>query len=206
MLKPAARRDRATFITGEIPLRTGLTTVGQTGADVGTPTQAYTIATALKAQGYLTAQFDKNHLGYLNKYLPTLHGFDDIALQMILRERTSSRQTKTYRSGCRNQLPSWAAPCDASASANRFGRSEIITRALFSATTIGALMLGGASGTLAEEFPTFERNGFPITPPQVRVLGSDEVQDRAPSSRLTDGMPAFQHQLRALRQDGHATQ
>jgi arylsulfatase A-like enzyme len=68
---------RAAFITGEIPLRTGLTTVGQAGADVGMPAQACTIASALKAQGYLTAQFGKNHLGDLNKYLPTLHGFDE---------------------------------------------------------------------------------------------------------------------------------
>jgi arylsulfatase len=68
---------RANFITGEIPLRTGLTTVGQAGADVGLPAQACTLATALKAQGYLTAQFGKNHLGDLNKFLPTLHGFDE---------------------------------------------------------------------------------------------------------------------------------
>jgi len=68
---------RAAFITGEIPLRTGLTTVGQAGADVGIPMQACTIASALKAQGYTTGQFGKNHLGDLNKYLPTLHGFDE---------------------------------------------------------------------------------------------------------------------------------
>ena len=68
---------RANFITGEIPLRTGLTTVGQAGADVGLPDQACTLATALKAQGYATGQFGKNHLGDLNKYLPTVHGFDE---------------------------------------------------------------------------------------------------------------------------------
>jgi arylsulfatase A-like enzyme len=68
---------RANFITGQIPLRTGLTTVGQAGADVGIPAQAVTLATALKAQGYATGQFGKNHLGDLNKYLPTLHGFDE---------------------------------------------------------------------------------------------------------------------------------
>src|SRR5260221_4244421 len=67
---------RANFITGEIPLRTGLTTVGQAGADVGLPAEASTIATALKAQGYATGQFGKNHLGDLNKFLPTVHGFD----------------------------------------------------------------------------------------------------------------------------------
>jgi arylsulfatase A-like enzyme len=68
---------RANFITGEIPLRTGMTTVGQAGADVGLPVQACTLATALKAQGYATGQFGKNHLGDLNKYLPTVHGFDE---------------------------------------------------------------------------------------------------------------------------------
>lgn len=68
---------RASFITGEIPLRTGLTTVGQAGADVGMPDKAVTLASALKTQGYATGQFGKNHLGDLNKYLPTLHGFDE---------------------------------------------------------------------------------------------------------------------------------
>ena len=68
---------RANFITGELPIRTGLTTVGQAGADVGMPAEAVTLATVLKAQGYETGQFGKNHLGDLNKFLPTVHGFDE---------------------------------------------------------------------------------------------------------------------------------
>jgi arylsulfatase A-like enzyme len=68
---------RANFITGELPIRTGLTTVGQAGATVGMPAQAPTIATALKAMGYTTGQFGKNHLGDRNEYLPTVHGFDE---------------------------------------------------------------------------------------------------------------------------------
>jgi len=68
---------RANFITGELPLRTGLTTVGQAGADVGIPDQAVTLATVLRPLGYATGQFGKNHLGDLNKYLPTVHGFDE---------------------------------------------------------------------------------------------------------------------------------
>jgi arylsulfatase A-like enzyme len=68
---------RANFITGQIPLRTGLTTVGQAGADVGMPEQSVTTALVLKSMGYATGQFGKNHLGDLNKYLPTLHGFDE---------------------------------------------------------------------------------------------------------------------------------
>jgi arylsulfatase len=54
---------RANFITGELPIRTGMTTVGQAGAAIGIPAQAMTIATALKSMGFATGQFGKNHLG-----------------------------------------------------------------------------------------------------------------------------------------------
>jgi len=75
--EPSCTAGRANFITGELPIRTGLTTVGQAGADVGMPAEAPTIATALKEMGYATGQFGKNHLGDLNKYLPCVHGFDE---------------------------------------------------------------------------------------------------------------------------------
>jgi len=68
---------RANFITGELPIRTGLTTVGQAGAAIGMRDEAPTIATALKSMGYATGQFGKNHLGDLNQFLPTVHGFDE---------------------------------------------------------------------------------------------------------------------------------
>src|SRR3954447_13202693 len=68
---------RANFITGELPIRTGLTTVGQPGSTLGMPDQAPTIADALKAMGYETGQFGKNHLGDQNHMLPTNHGFDE---------------------------------------------------------------------------------------------------------------------------------
>ncbi len=68
---------RANFITGELPIRTGMTTVGQAGAKIGIPAQAVTIATVLKSMGYATGQFGKNHLGDRNEYLPTVHGFDE---------------------------------------------------------------------------------------------------------------------------------
>ncbi len=68
---------RANFITGQLPIRTGMTTVGQAGADVGLPAQAPTIATALQTMGYATGQFGKNHLGDLNKFVPCVHGFDE---------------------------------------------------------------------------------------------------------------------------------
>ncbi len=75
--EPSCTAGRANFITGQLPIRTGLTTVGQAGAKVGMPATAPTIATALKSHGYATGQFGKNHLGDLNEYLPTVHGFDE---------------------------------------------------------------------------------------------------------------------------------
>jgi len=68
---------RANFITGELPIRTGMTTVGQAGAKIGIPAEAVTTATILKSMGYATGQFGKNHLGDRNEYLPCVHGFDE---------------------------------------------------------------------------------------------------------------------------------
>lgn len=107
---------RASFITGQIPLRTGLTTVGQAGADVGMPAKACTIATALKAQGYATGQFGKNHLGDLNKFLPTLHGFDEFHGYLYHLDAMSDPYWHSYPKdpafraahGPRNVLHCWA--------------------------------------------------------------------------------------------------
>src|SRR4051812_5168100 len=68
---------RAAFICGQNPLRTGLTKVGMPGATLGLQPEDPTIATALKAQGYATGQFGKNHLGDRDEHLPTVHGFDE---------------------------------------------------------------------------------------------------------------------------------
>jgi len=68
---------RSSFITGQSPLRTGLSKVGAPGAPVGLQDRDITIAQALKPLGYNTAQFGKNHLGDKDQYLPTNHGFDE---------------------------------------------------------------------------------------------------------------------------------
>src|SRR5262245_60356702 len=68
---------RSSFITGQSVYRTGLSKVGFPGADVGLQAEDPTIAELLKQLGYATAQFGKNHLGDMNKYLPTVHGFDE---------------------------------------------------------------------------------------------------------------------------------
>ena len=68
---------RAAFITGQHPYRVGLLKVGMPGADIGLQATDPTIAELLKPHGYATAQIGKNHLGDLNKFLPTVHGFDE---------------------------------------------------------------------------------------------------------------------------------
>src|SRR5258705_12701692 len=73
----SCKAGRANFITGELPIRTGMTTVGQAGATVGLPAEAPTIANALNALGYATCQFGKDHVCDLNELLPKMHGFDE---------------------------------------------------------------------------------------------------------------------------------
>src|SRR6266487_6442503 len=68
---------RASFITGQSGLRTGMTKVGLPGATLGLQKEDPTIAELLKPLGYSTGQFGKNHLGDRNEFLPTVHGFDE---------------------------------------------------------------------------------------------------------------------------------
>jgi arylsulfatase len=68
---------RSSFITGQSVFRTGLSKVGLPGADLGLRTEDPTIAVLLKARGYATGQFGKNHLGDKDEFLPTNHGFDE---------------------------------------------------------------------------------------------------------------------------------
>jgi len=68
---------RSAFITGQHPVRTGLTKVGMPGATVGLQKEDPTLAELLKPLGYMTGQFGKNHLGDRDEYLPTNHGFDE---------------------------------------------------------------------------------------------------------------------------------
>lgn len=74
---PSCTAGRAAFITGQYPIRTGLTSVGQPGSPVGLSDKDVTIATLLKDKGYATAQFGKSHVGDRNEHLPTVHGFDE---------------------------------------------------------------------------------------------------------------------------------
>ena len=75
--QPSCTAGRAAFITGQNPVRTGMTTVGIPGSTRGIQKEDPTLAEVLKSVGYNTAQFGKNHLGDRNEHLPTVHGFDE---------------------------------------------------------------------------------------------------------------------------------
>lgn len=75
--QPSCTAGRVAFLTGQIPVRTGMTTVGIPGSTLGLQKEDPTLAEVLKAQGYATAQFGKNHVGDRNEFLPTNHGFDE---------------------------------------------------------------------------------------------------------------------------------
>ncbi len=119
---------RANFITGELPIRTGLTTVGQAGAKVGMPAEAPTIATALRSMGYATGQFGKNHLGDLNEYLPTLHGFDEFFGYLYHLDAMEDPSHPNYppalkdKIGPRNMVHCWATDTDDSTVDPRWGK------------------------------------------------------------------------------------
>jgi arylsulfatase len=119
---------RANFITGEIPLRTGLTTVGQAGSSLGIPNEAVTIATALKSMGYATGQFGKNHLGDLNQFLPTVHGFDEFFGYLYHLDAMEDPCHPNYPPaaketvGPRNMVHSWATDVDDTTVQPRWGK------------------------------------------------------------------------------------
>ncbi|MGH9552631.1 MAG: sulfatase-like hydrolase/transferase, partial [Terriglobales bacterium] len=75
--QPSCTAGRAAFITGQNPIRTGMTTVGIPGSTRGIQKEDPTLAEVLKSVGYNTGQFGKNHLGDRNEHLPTVHGFDE---------------------------------------------------------------------------------------------------------------------------------
>jgi arylsulfatase len=119
---------RANFITGELPIRTGLTTVGQAGSKIGMPAAAPTIATVLKSMGYATGQFGKNHLGDLNEFLPTNHGFDEFFGYLYHLDAMEDPYHHNYPQGLidkvgpRNMVHSWATNTDDPTVQPRWGK------------------------------------------------------------------------------------
>ncbi|MCI0399881.1 MAG: arylsulfatase, partial [Gammaproteobacteria bacterium] len=109
---------RAAFITGQSPFRTGLLKVGLPGAKEGLQKEDVTIADLLKAQGYMTGQFGKNHLGDRDEHLPTAHGFDEFFGSLYHLNAEDEPEHPDYfkdpelrkRFGTRGVIHTWANP------------------------------------------------------------------------------------------------
>jgi len=109
---------RAAFITGQSPIRTGLTKVGLPGAAIGLQPEDPTIADLLKPLGYVTGQFGKNHLGDRDEFLPTAHGFDEFFGNLYHLNAEQEPECPDYpkdpefrqKFGPRGVLHSWANP------------------------------------------------------------------------------------------------
>jgi arylsulfatase A-like enzyme len=109
---------RAAFITGQSPIRTGLTKVGLPGADLGLRPEDPTIADVLKPLGYVCGQFGKNHLGDRDEFLPTAHGFDEFFGNLYHLNAEQEPECPDYpkdpefkkKFGPRGVLKSWANP------------------------------------------------------------------------------------------------
>jgi arylsulfatase A-like enzyme len=124
---------RASFITGQSGFRTGLTKVGIPAAPVGLQAEDPTIAELLKNQGYATGQFGKNHLGDLNKFLPTAHGFDEFFGNLYHLNAEEEPEMPDYppakdfpnfrkRFGPRGVLHCWATDTDDATEQERWGK------------------------------------------------------------------------------------
>ncbi|MGB3478037.1 MAG: sulfatase-like hydrolase/transferase, partial [bacterium] len=109
---------RSSFITGQSVFRTGLSKVGLPGADLGLKEEDPTIAGLLKAQGYATGQFGKNHLGDKDEHLPTNHGFDEFFGNLYHLNAEEEPENEDYpknpefrkKFGPRGVIHSWALP------------------------------------------------------------------------------------------------
>ncbi|HJZ91854.1 MAG TPA: sulfatase-like hydrolase/transferase, partial [Gemmataceae bacterium] len=121
---------RAAFITGQSPIRTGMTKVGLPGASLGIQPQDPTVAELLKPHGYVCGQFGKNHLGDRNEFLPTVHGFDEFFGNLYHLNAEEEPENPDYpknpefrkKFGPRGVLHSWATENDDPTDDPQFGR------------------------------------------------------------------------------------
>jgi arylsulfatase A-like enzyme len=119
------RAGHANFLTGQLAIRTGLTSAGADGGSVGMPAEVPTIATALRSLGYATGQFGQNHLGDRNESLPTLHGFDEFfghPHHLEAAEDPTCPGESMEALGPRNMLHCWSSELDDRRVDPRWGR------------------------------------------------------------------------------------
>jgi len=130
--QPSCTAGRAAFIMGQLPIRTGMTTIGIPGSTRGIQKSDPTLAEVLKSVGYVTGQFGKNHLGDRNEFLPTVHGFDEWfgnlyhlnaeeePEELDYPGQKNPEYKQTY--GPRGVLHTWASDKDDATTDPKFGR------------------------------------------------------------------------------------
>jgi arylsulfatase A-like enzyme len=130
--QPSCTAGRAAFIMGQMPIRTGMTTIGIPGSTRGIQKKDPTLAEVLKTQGYVTGQFGKNHLGDRNEFLPTVHGFDEWFGNLYHLNAEEEPEELDYpgqknpeyleKMGPRGVLHAWATDVDDATVDPKFGR------------------------------------------------------------------------------------
>ncbi|MCL1634795.1 arylsulfatase [Luteimonas sp. SX5] len=130
--QPSCTAGRAAFIMGQMPVRTGMTTIGIPGSTRGIQKGDPTLAEVLKSAGYATAQFGKNHLGDRNEFLPTMHGFDEWFGNLYHLNAEEEPEELDYpgqknpeykkKYGPRGVLHTWATDKDDASEDPKFGR------------------------------------------------------------------------------------
>jgi len=130
--QPSCTAGRAAFIMGQLPIRTGMTTIGIPGSTRGIQKEDPTLAEVLKSVGYVTGQFGKNHLGDRNEFLPTVHGFDEWFGNLYHLNAEEEPEELDYpgqknpayleKFGPRGVLHTWATEVDDSTTDPKFGR------------------------------------------------------------------------------------
>ena len=130
--QPSCTAGRAAFIMGQMPIRTGMTTIGIPGSTRGIQKSDPTLAEVLKSLGYATAQFGKNHLGDRNEFLPTAHGFDEWYGNLYHLNAEEEPEELDYpgqknpeytkKFGPRGVLHTWATDVDDATVDPKFGR------------------------------------------------------------------------------------
>jgi len=165
--QPSCTAGRAAFITGQYPIRSGMTTVGQPGSPLGLQAESPSLAEVLKAEGYRTGQFGKNHLGDRNEHLPTAHGFDEFfgnLYHLNTQEESEQRDYQNFGRAFAGNLEDYEA---------RFGTRGVIhsfASAEFDETEDPRFGVVG--------FQTIEDTG-PLTQARMHNFDSDEVIPRA---------------------------
>ena len=165
--QPSCTAGRAAFITGQYPIRSGMTTVGQPGSPLGLQPESPSLAEVLNDAGYRTGQFGKNHLGDRNIHLPTAHGFDEFfgnLYHLNTQEESEQRDYQRFAEAFSGSLEAYEA---------QFGTRGVIHAF---ATDVEDTTVDPRFGEVG--FQTIEDTG-PLTRERMTTIDGEEFVPRA---------------------------